>query len=104
MVDSVAATRLQLCAHSDGSLARRVEGDERAHEVVQTASPDAAPPVIHMPSPSYWPLTCAAGLAIMPAGLLVADFVGNPTPIPIFLIAGLFVLIGSIYGWAYEPA
>jgi cytochrome c oxidase subunit I len=76
---------------------------ERAHEVVATAAPGAAPPIIHMPSPSYWPLLAAVGFAIMATGLLVANAVG-PWPIPVFAIGGLLLLMGSIYGWAYEPA
>ena len=76
---------------------------ETAHEVVATAAPDAAPPVIHMPSPSYWPLLCALGLSTMATGLLMADSFG-PVTIPIFAILGLLLLIGSIYGWSFEPA
>src|SRR5918911_780701 len=52
---------------------------ERAHQVVATAAPEAAPPVLHMPSPSFGPVT-----------------------IPIFAILGLLLLIGSIYGWSFE--
>src|SRR5439155_23140388 len=74
---------------------------EQAHDVVAVAAPGALPPIIHMPSPSYWPLLCALGLFIMASGLLVADSVG-PVVIPIFAIVGLLVLIGSIYGWSYE--
>jgi hypothetical protein len=77
---------------------------EMAHDVVQTAAPGAAPPIIHMPSPSYWPLLCALGLFLMATGLLVADFIKDPIAIPIFLIVGLLLLIGSIYGWSFEPA
>jgi heme/copper-type cytochrome/quinol oxidase subunit 1 len=76
---------------------------ERAHEVVATAAPGALPPIIHMPSPSYWPLLCALGLFLMASGLLVADAVG-PVAIPIFAIAGFLLLVGSIYGWSFEPA
>jgi hypothetical protein len=57
-----------------------------------------------MPSPSYWPLLCALGLFLMPTGLLVADFTKDPIAIPIFAIAGVLLLIGSIYGWSFEPA
>jgi heme/copper-type cytochrome/quinol oxidase subunit 1 len=74
---------------------------ERAHQVVATAAPEAAPPVIHMPSPSFWPLLCALGLSIMATGLLLADSFG-PVTIPIFAILGLLLLIGSIYGWSFE--
>jgi len=76
---------------------------ETAHDVVQTAPVDAGPSVIHMPSPSYWPLLCALGLAIMATGLLLADSVGS-VAIPICAIAGLILVIGSIYGWSYEAA
>ncbi|MBV9326624.1 MAG: cytochrome c oxidase subunit I [Chloroflexi bacterium] len=76
---------------------------ETAHTAIQTAAPDAAPAVIHFPSPSYWPLLAALGLATMAVGLLLADSFGSMT-IPIFAILGLLILIGSIYGWSYEPA
>jgi hypothetical protein len=39
----------------------------------------------------------------MATGLLVADFVG-PVAIPVFAIAGFLLLVGSIYGWSFEPA
>jgi cytochrome c oxidase subunit 1 len=76
---------------------------EQAHEVVQTATPNAPPTIIHMPSPSYWPLLCSVGLFLMASGLLFADAFG-PVMIPIFAIVGLLLLIGSIYGWSFEPA
>jgi hypothetical protein len=69
--------------------------------VVATAAPEASPPIIHMPSPSFWPLLCAAGLSLMATGLLLADAFG-PVTIPIFAILGLLLLIGSIYGWSFE--
>src|SRR5258708_19336391 len=74
-----------------------------AYEVVETAAPDAARPVIHMPSPSYWPLLCALGLFIMASGLLVSDSVG-PVVIPIFGLAGPLLLIRTIYALSfYSP-
>src|SRR5262249_23779758 len=78
-------------------------GTELAAAVVGTTTAVAAPPVIHMPSPSYWPLLAALGLFIMASGLLVADVVG-PFVIPIFAIVGLIVLFGSIYGWSFEAS
>ena len=72
---------------------------EEAHAVGQTAAP--APPVIHMPSPSYWPFLCALGLATMTTGLLLADSIGAIS-IPICAVTGLLLTIGSIYGWSYE--
>jgi cytochrome c oxidase subunit 1 len=74
---------------------------EEAHVAVQTAAP--APTVIHMPSPSYWPLLCALGLATMATGLLLSDSIG-PISIPVFAITGLLLTIGSVYGWSYEAA
>jgi cytochrome c oxidase subunit I len=74
---------------------------ERAHDVVAIAAPRATPPIIHLPSPSFWPLLCAAGLSLMATGLLLADSFG-PVTIPIFAILGLLLLIGSIYGWSFE--
>jgi hypothetical protein len=78
-------------------------GAQLAHDAVATAAPDAPPPIIHMPSPSYWPLLAAVGLSLMATGLLAADSFG-PVTIPIFAIAGLLLLIGSIYGWSFESA
>jgi cytochrome c oxidase subunit 1 len=76
-------------------------GAQLAHDVVATAAPEAPPPIIHMPSPSYWPLLAALGLSIMASGLLASDSFG-PVTIPIFAITGLLLLIGSIYGWSFE--
>ncbi|MDQ6673927.1 MAG: cytochrome c oxidase subunit I, partial [Chloroflexota bacterium] len=50
-----------------------------AHDSVATAAPEAPPPVIHMPSPSYWPLLAALGLSLMATGLLAADSFGPVT-------------------------
>jgi cytochrome c oxidase subunit I len=73
------------------------------YEVVETAPAGEPPPVIHMPSPSYWPFLAAAGLFTMAVGLLVSEAVGT-IAIPIFVIIGLVVLFASIYGWSFEPA
>jgi cytochrome c oxidase subunit I len=75
---------------------------ELPQDVVSVEAP-TPPAVIHMPSPSYWPLLCALGLFIMASGLLVSDAFG-PVVVPFFLIAGLLLLIGSIYGWSFESA
>jgi cytochrome c oxidase subunit 1 len=61
------------------------------------------PPVIHMPSPSYWPLLVAVGLFVMAGGLLVSEAVGT-VAIPIFAIVGVLIVFASIYGWSFEPA
>jgi hypothetical protein len=56
-----------------------------------------------MPSPSYFPLLAALGLALMAMGVLAVDWFG-PTVLPVFAISGLLLLIGSIYGWSFEAA
>jgi hypothetical protein len=76
---------------------------ERAHDVVEAQTEDAPPPVIHMPSPSYFPAMIALGLFIMASGLLVADAIG-PLAIPVFAIVGFLIVVGGIYGWSFEPA
>jgi cytochrome c oxidase subunit 1 len=73
------------------------------HEVVETAPVGEPPPVIHMPSPSYWPFLAAFGLFVMATGLLVSEAIGT-VAIPIFVIIGLVLLFASIYGWSFEPA
>jgi cytochrome c oxidase subunit 1 len=76
---------------------------EQAHEVVAAPTLPDAPTVIHMPSPSYFPLLAALGLALMAMGVLAVDWFG-PTVLPVFAISGLLLLIGSIYGWSFEAA
>jgi cytochrome c oxidase subunit 1 len=78
---------------------------ERAHEVVATTAVAESQTVIHMPSPSYWPLIAATGLFLMAAGLLVAQVPGIGTAaIPLFTVIGFFVLVAAIYGWSFEEA
>jgi hypothetical protein len=102
------ATKHPERTHADAIEGTPLAGDpapatEQAHGGIATATaaPFAAPPVIHMPSPSYWPLLSAVGLGTMAGGLLLADAFG-PITIPIFAILGLLLLIGSIYGWSIE--
>ena len=77
---------------------------EQAHEGgVAVASAEEGRPIIHMPSPSYWPLVVAVGLFTMAAGLLVSHATGV-IAIPIFAIVGLLLIFGGIYGWSYEAA
>jgi cytochrome c oxidase subunit 1 len=73
---------------------------EVAHEAVATAAPPVTS-VIHMPSPSYWPLVVAVGLAVMASGLLLADSFGSIT-IPLGVIIGFLMIVGGIYGWSFE--
>ena len=57
---------------------------------------------IHMPSPSYWPLVIAFGIAWIGGGL----FIEIPWPyikFPVCFIGGIIAFLGVI-GWANEPA
>jgi len=49
---------------------------------------------IHVPSPSYFPVIVAVGLALAGAGLLISMAVS---------IVGVLVLIFGVYGWCFEP-
>jgi cytochrome c oxidase subunit 1 len=51
---------------------------------------------IHMPSPSYYPLVASIGLPMVAYGLMFKAW-------PVAVIGGLTTL-GSLYGWALEPA
>jgi cytochrome c oxidase subunit 1 len=51
---------------------------------------------IHMPSPSYYPLVASIGLPTIAYGLMYKSW-------PVAVIGGLTTL-GSVYGWALEPA
>jgi hypothetical protein len=75
---------------------------QQPHTAVATAPADAPPPVIHMPSNSYWPLVVALGLGILAVGIVSIDLAG-PAVLPFFLIIGLVTIFGGIYGWSYEP-
>ena len=82
----------------------RVEGrdqywiaKERAKENGQEHLPAEAhvdPDTVHMPSPSYWPIIIAAGVALIGGGIL-AHFA-------ISFIGGAICFLG-IVGWANEP-
>ena len=50
-------------------------------------------PEIHMPSPSFWPIVLAFGLALIGSGVIWSIFIS---------IAGVVVLLVSIAGWALE--
>ena len=56
--------------------------------------------VIHMPSPSYWPIIFAAGLVTAAFGVVYihVGIAGKS-----LVAAGLAVVIGSIYAWVREP-
>ncbi len=60
------------------------------------------PSTIHMPSPSYWPLVIALGIAGIGAGLLI-EFPWPYIKFPLSFVGGFIAFFGVI-GWANEPA
>jgi len=50
-------------------------------------------PDIHLPSPSFWPIVLAFGLALISAGVIWSVFIS---------LAGIVLLLVSIAGWALE--
>jgi cytochrome c oxidase subunit I len=49
---------------------------------------------VHLPSPSYWPLVVALGLPIIGYAVIFNLFLAIP---------GALLVLGGIYGWAFEP-
>ena len=50
---------------------------------------------IHMPSPSYWPMVLALALPIMAYGIIFSK---------LLTVAGGFILLLAMFGWALEPS
>jgi cytochrome c oxidase subunit 1 len=50
-------------------------------------------PGIHMPSPSYWPITLAFSLALIAIGVVFS---------PIVSLIGIVLLLVSFGGWTME--
>ncbi len=70
------------------------ERAEAAGTPITEPEPLVDPASIHMPSPSYWPIITAAGVALIGGGLLshyALSFVG-----------GAIAMMGVI-GWSNEP-
>ncbi len=57
---------------------------------------DAGDDDVHLPSPSYWPLVAAVGLAVVAYGLIYRGWW-------VSILGGLWI-IGSLYAWALEPS
>ena len=83
----------------------QVEGRDHYWIVKQRAEAAGQPPPpaeahvdirsIHMPSPSYWPLVIAVGVALLGGGIL--------THFALSFVGGIIAFIGVV-GWANEPA
>jgi heme/copper-type cytochrome/quinol oxidase subunit 1 len=65
------------------------------HPAPHVASTTDDVPVIHMPSPSYFPFMIAVGLVTAVSGLLTTLAL-----VPV----GILIILAGVYGWAYEPA
>ena len=51
------------------------------------------PSEVHVPSPSFWPITLAAGLALIAIGVVSSIFIS---------LLGVIITIAAIAGWALE--
>ena len=70
-----------------------IGGNPNGQEQVP-AEPHVDESTIHMPSPSYWPIWIAAGVALMGGGIL--------SHFALSFVGGVIVFLGVI-GWANEP-
>jgi len=62
---------------------------------------------IHLPNPSFYPIVGAIGMFLMMFGLIVEGdtlFYLGPVHITVMSIAGILMLLFSIFGWSFEPA
>jgi hypothetical protein len=56
---------------------------------------------IHLPPPSYFPLTAALGLVVMAIGMVLhQDYTAQSWFV---VAAGIVVLAFSLFGWSFEP-
>ena len=71
------------------------ENAEAAGTRIVEAEPLVDPSTIHMPSPSYWPIFTAIGVALIGGGLL--------SHYAISFVGGAIAMMG-VFGWGNEPA
>ncbi len=50
---------------------------------------------VHLPAPSYWPITLAFSLPIIGYGVMYTFWL---------LIPGILLMMAALFGWAFEPA
>ena len=55
---------------------------------------------IHLPSPSYWPLVASFGLPVIAYGIVYGRGSGASYVVSVI---GALILLGGLYGWAFEP-
>jgi cytochrome c oxidase subunit 1 len=92
--------------HQDDFWYRKYGEDESGRAVKLTPEQAAIPDVveetggIHMPSPSYYPIVSAGGVAILGAGLVFIS--SGPIGFAVLAAGGVVALWGLV-GWAAEP-
>jgi cytochrome c oxidase subunit 1 len=61
---------------------------------------------VHLPNPSIYPLVAAFGLGLIAIGMLFMDprITIGLFHLPSVSLLGIIILVGGIYGWAFEPA
>lgn len=64
------------------------EHDEARHDAAEQHEEQ-----MHMPPPSIWPITLAAGISILGLGILTNV---------VFILFGALVAIWALWGWAAE--
>jgi cytochrome c oxidase subunit 1 len=62
--------------------------------------PDTPPGPIHVPGGSHWPLMTALGILVIAVGALLHH---HFVPSLVTVLAGLGVVVVSVYRWAFEP-
>ena len=95
--------RIPVVHHLDEFFHRKYVEDPATHTMTKVAEgadivraeEAAAEGHIHLPSPSYWPLVLAGGVAVLGIGLIYGT--------PIMVVGGAIVLLGS-FGWVLEPS
>ncbi|HUQ63471.1 MAG TPA: cytochrome c oxidase subunit I [Acidimicrobiales bacterium] len=79
----------------DGEVDEGHDDEDRSDEAVHPV-PTAHDLHIHMPSPSYWPLFTAIGLAVVAYGMIYRVWI-------VAILGGIWILTG-IYAWGMEPS
>jgi cytochrome c oxidase subunit I len=87
-----------------------IEGpDDDEHEIDRIAhklAEDAGAGIV-MPNPSFWPFVAAFGMFLLGVGMLMDPtylFSLGPVEFGAMAVIGVVLLLGGIFGWAYEPS
>ena len=95
--------RIPVVHHLDEFFHRKYEEDPATHTMRRVADgadlvraeEAAAESHIHLPSPSYWPLVLASGVAVLGMGIIYG--------VPLMVVGGGIVLL-AVFGWVLEPS